>query len=161
MCSSQLLLSGSGNRYLPTEGKIQGAVIRPGSGKHPAASSTCSLGRPRRRYDHPDPAYTRARRSPPAFSSPAGQSSCARCLQFLPPIQQSQEPSDDASTKDLQRKLQQRQDELDMLQIANETLQAQCKVSAVRVKPSATTSAPDTRRRGLKCRVDPTAPPTP
>ena len=27
-----------------------------------------------------------------------------------------------------------------MLQIANETLQAQCKVSAVRVKPSATTS---------------------
>lgn len=30
---------------------------------------------------------------------------------------------------DLQRKLQQKQDELDMLQIANETLQAQCKVS--------------------------------
>ena len=82
--------------------------------------------------------------SSPAFSPgvllPRGSIVLRPCLQFVHPIQQSQEPSDDASTKDLQRKLQQRQDELDMLQIANETLQAQCKVSAVRVKPSATTS---------------------
>ena len=82
--------------------------------------------------------------SSPAFSPgvllPRGSIVLRPLFTIPPPIQQSQEPSDDASTKDLQRKLQQRQDELDMLQIANETLQAQCKVSAVRVKPSATTS---------------------
>ena len=39
-----------------------------------------------------------------------------------------------ASSKDMQRKLQQKQDgRLDMLQIANETLQAQCKVSTTRI----------------------------
>ena len=47
-------------------------------------------------------------------------------IRFIPTTQ---EPDGDGATKDLQRKLQQRQDELDMLQIANETLQAQCKVS--------------------------------
>ena len=80
--------------------------------------------------------------SSPAFSPgvllPRG--SIVLPLFTIPSSHPTQEPSDDASTKDLQRKLQQRQDELDMLQIANETLQAQCKVSAVRVKPSATTS---------------------
>ena len=47
-------------------------------------------------------------------------------IRFIPTTQ---EPDGDGATKDLQRKLQQKQDELDMLQIANETLQAQCKVS--------------------------------
>lgn len=55
---------------------------------------------------------------------------------------------------DLQRKLQQKRDELDMLQIANETLQAQCKVSTTsNPKPTHPHDGNPSGGVCLKCRV--------